>query len=379
MVPDIRQVLNEGSLFARIGSDEFCIYIDSRSERQVREIADRIRKILEAFRFKAGTVYYSISVSIGIASLEGPELVTYPGNLISRAHQACHMAKTKGRNLVWEYNAGDDAIKERHQDIFWMPMIRNALLNKKFFLVYQPVVNLQDGRIARYEVLIRMRGENGETIDPANFIPAAERMGLIHSIDLWVVEAAFDFLAALPAEMEHICLAINLSSAAFQDPALLPTIQQKLKMTWLDASRITFEITETAAIGNFEETRLMISKIRALGCHFALDDFGAGFCSFNYLKKFPVDYVKIDGQFIQNLINDETDRVLVRSMCEIANRLGKKTVAEYIENPRLIDVLREIGINYGQGFVLGKPEEKLLQNEYIAIENLLAKVSKSFL
>ncbi len=123
----------------------------------------------------------------------------------------------------------------------------------------------------------------------------------------------------------------------------------------------------------------MISKIRALGCHFALDDFGAGFCSFNYLKKFPVDYVKIDGQFIQNLINDETDRVLVRSMCEIANRLGKKTVAEYIENPRLIDVLREIGINYGQGFVLGKPEEKLLQNEYIAIEKLLAKVSKSLL
>lgn len=367
----IRQILHEDCLFARIGSDEFCIYIDNESDQQIKDIANRIRKELEAFRFQAGTVYYSISVSIGIASLLGSKLVTHPGNLISRAHQACHMAKANGRNLVWEYNAGDDAIKERHQDIYWVPLIRDALLNKKFFLVFQPVVNLQDGQIARYEVLIRMRGPQGNTIDPANFIPAAERMGLIHSIDLWVVEKAIDFLASLPDEMAHICLAVNLSSAAFQDPALLPTIRQKLEMTWLDAARITFEITETAAIGNFEQTRRMIGKIRSLGCHFALDDFGAGFCSFNYLKKFPVDYIKIDGQFIQNLVNDETDRVLVRSMCEIAKKLGKKTIAEYIENPRLIAVLREIGVNYGQGYVLGKPEEMLLQSDRVSIEKLL--------
>lgn len=196
-------------------------------------------------------------------------------------------------------------------------------------------------------------------------------MGLIHGIDLWVVEEAIEFLAKLPSERNYITLAINLSSVAFQDECLLPAIKERLELTWVDAKRITFEITETAAVENFEQTRDMILKIRALGCKFALDDFGAGFCSFNYLKTFPVDYVKIDGQFIRNLMNDETDQVLVRSMAEIANKLGKKTIAEFVETPELIAMLQEIGIDYGQGYVFGKPEQALLSDNPLFIRKLI--------
>lgn len=192
-------------------------------------------------------------------------------------------------------------------------------------MVFQPVVKLIDGDVSHYEVLIRLRGEDGLVIGPGEFIPAAERMGLIHGVDLWVVESAIDYLAALPMRLSHISLAINLSSVAFQDLSLLPTIKQKLQMSGVRAERLTFEITETAAVENYKETRSMINHLCALGCHFALDDFGAGFCSFNYLKNFPVDYVKIDGQFIRNLVKDETDQMLVRSMHHIAKKWVKKS------------------------------------------------------
>jgi len=184
---------------------------------------------------------------------------------------------------------------------------------------------------------------------------------------LWVVENAIDFLAALPSHRSYVSLAINLSGTAFQDPELLPTIRDKLELTWVDASRLTFEITETAAVDNFEKTREMINKIRSLGCKFALDDFGAGFCSFNYLKAFPVDYVKIDGQFIRNLLHDETDQMLVKSMVEIVSKLGKKTIAEFVENTKTAAMLIDMGVQLGQGYAFGKPEINLLDKQTIAI------------
>jgi diguanylate cyclase (GGDEF)-like protein len=354
----IRRTLEDTGLFARIGSDEFCIYLDDTSISEAKIWAEKIRTALDDFRFVIGTIAYSMTASVGLASLHSPRsLLLHPGELISKAHQACCMAKANGRNMVWVYNSEDGVVKERHRDICWVPIIREALLNKGFFLVFQPVVNLIDGDVSHYEVLLRLRDRAGTIINPGDFVPAAERMGLIHIIDLWVIERAIDYLAALPSQMSHISLAINLSSMAFQDEALLPVIKKSLEITRVNAERITFEITETAAVENFEKTRSMINQIRALGCHFALDDFGAGFCSFNYLKKFPVDYVKIDRQFIQNLANDEMDQVLVRSMHQIATKLGKKTIAEFVECPNTIKILREIGIHYGQGYVFGKPGE----------------------
>ncbi|MDF1583773.1 MAG: EAL domain-containing protein [Methyloprofundus sp.] len=363
IVSIIRKLMAKSDLFARIGSDEFCLFIKNKTADEVRQFAEKIRKAVYEYRFCTGDICYSISISIGISGLSMATVVYHPNELISRARHACNMAKENGRNLVWEYNEQDRSVRERRRDIYWVPLIKKALLEDSFFLVFQPIVNLFSGEVSHYEALIRMRGEDNEVISPVEFVPVAERMGLIHSIDLWVVENAIEFLAKLPADKASISLSINLSSVAFQDTSLLPTIKEKLELTWIDARRITFEITETAAVDNFEKTRDMITKIRALGCKFALDDFGAGFCSYNYLKTFPVDYLKIDAQFIRNLTNNPTDQILVKSMAELATKLGKKTIAEYVDTPEAIEKLREIGVNFGQGYIFGKPDIHLLPDE----------------
>jgi len=367
----IRKMLGKEDLFARIGSDEFCIFLKNNAKQDIKQFANQIRSKVYDFRFITRDICYSISLSIGISKFNTVNVISHPSEMISRARQACNMAKENGRNLVWEYNENDNSVQERHRDIYLAPLIRNALLEKKFFLVYQPVVDLYSGNISHYEALIRMNAEGENTVYPGDFIPVAERMGLIHSIDLWVISEAIDFLSRLPAEQNHLSIAINLSGFAFQDHSLLPAIKEKLELTWVEANRITFEITETAAVENFEQTREMIMKIRALGCKFALDDFGAGFCSFNYLKSFPVDYVKIDGQFIRNLLNDETDQVLVKSMADIASKLGKKTIAEFVENPETIVILKALGIDYGQGYLFGKPDPNILPSHSLSIKELI--------
>ena len=375
VVSIIRKLIAKSDLFSRIGSDEFCLFIKNKTADEVKQFAEKIRKAVYEYRFCTGDTCYSISVSVGISGLSTTTVVYHPNELISRARHACNMAKDNGRNLVWEYNEQDTAVRERSRDIYWVPLIKKALLDDSFFLVFQPIVNLYSGEVSHYEVLIRMRGDDNEVISPVDFIPVAERMGLIHGIDLWVLENAIEFLAKLPADKAKISLSINLSSVAFQDASLLPTIKEKLELTWVDARRITFEITETAAVENFEKTRDMITKIRALGCKFALDDFGAGFCSFNYLKTFPVDYVKIDAQFIRNLTNNPTDQILVKSMADLAANLGKKTIAEYVDSPEAIEKLREIGVNFGQGYIFGKPETHLLPNDHIVIADLMQEKS----
>ena len=367
----IRKTLNDVGVLARIDSDKFGLFLVNCSLQQAESWSQKILTGLDDFRFVIGSIAYNITASIGLSSLNSSKTMVHPRELISQAHQACCMAKTYGRNKVWKYDIEDTVVRERHRDIYWVPILREALIKERFFLVFQPIVKLSNGEISHYEVLIRLRNEARVVIEPYEFIPAAERMGLIHGIDLWVVEKAIDYLAALPPRLAHICLAINLSSVAFQDLSLLPMIKQKLEMTGVRAERLTFEITETAAVENYKQTRSMINRIRALGCRFALDDFGAGFCSFNYLKTFPVDYVKIDGQFISNLVNDETDQMLVRSMHQIANKMGKKTIAEFVETPEAISLLRKIGVNYGQGYIFGRPSEELLEQSVFQIENTL--------
>lgn len=367
----VRKLVPASSLFARIGADEFCLFLENKTKKQAHIIAETIRTTVENFRFFTGEICYSASVSIGITSLDNASPAQHPGEMILHSRQACNFAKINGRDKVKVYNQDDVAIKERRRDIYWVPIIRKALRESDFFLMFQPVVQLHNGDISHYEVLIRMRGEDGQTITPDQFIPVAERMGLIHAIDLWVVENAIDFLATLPSYMSRISLAINLSGSAFQYPDLLQTIREKLELTWVDAGRLTFEITETAAVDNFERTRDMINKIRDLGCKFALDDFGAGFCSFNYLKTFPVDYVKIDGQFIRHLEHNETDRILVKSMVEIAGKLGKKTIAEFVETPNIALRLKDIGVNLGQGYAFGRPERNLLDGHQVSLAIIL--------
>lgn len=358
----LRSYVKPGQLVARIGSDEFAILLEHVTESDAMDFAELLRKSLSESQFHSGAATYHVGVSIGLV-LNTPEEDVNVSQLLARADQACYVAKTQGRNTVYKFSGEDAGLRELRSDARWVPVLRQALADDKFFMVFQPVMNLRDGTVNHFEALIRMRGEGGEIYAPVDFIPVAERMGLIQQIDLWVVEHVLDFMAALPPEHADVCISINLSGHAFQGNNLLPLIKQKLEMTWVSASRLTFEITETAAITNFSETRDMVAKLRAIGCRFALDDFGSGFCSFSYIKNYPVDMLKIDGSFIVNLINDETDQLLVKSMIEVAHSLGKKVVAEYVENRQILEKLRELGADYVQGHYIGMPEIDLVNND----------------
>jgi diguanylate cyclase (GGDEF)-like protein len=362
----LRGCVKPGELVARIGSDEFAILLEHITEAYALEFAESVRSLLGDYQFGAsGGLRYHVGVSVGVV-VNVPDEEIGASELLARADQACYMAKNQGRNTVHRFSAEDQMMHNLRSDALWVPQIREALADDKFFLVFQPVMHLPTRRVTHYEALIRMYGDNGEVLTPAEFIPVAERMGLIHQIDLWVVEHILDYLASLPSHLSHISMSVNLSGHAFQDSSLLPLIKQKLDMTWVSASRLTFEITETAAITNFAETRKMVARLRALGCRFALDDFGAGFSSFSYIKNFPVDMLKIDGSFVANLMNDQTDQLLVKSMTEVAHSLGKKVIAEYVEHAELMEQLAGFGVDYVQGYYIGHPQQTLIDADWRA-------------
>ena len=354
-----RHEIGPAGLLARISSDEYTVLFEDITEDEALKVAERVRRVMEKFQFTTNNNTYHIGTSIGVATINPGNIVT-SSEILARADQACYVAKTHGRNIVHLFNKEDTEMLTLRSAIHWVPLIRDALATNKFLLVFQPVLELKNKTITHYEALIRMIGSDGNLVEPGNFIPVAEKMGLIHEIDLWVVNKAIDILNELPEKHKNTSFNINLSSHAFQDTALLPLLKEKLAQTGVQANRITFEITETAAVANFSQTREMIMNIRKLGCRFALDDFGSGFSSFNYIKEFPVDYLKIDGAFISNLLNDQVDQTLIKSMIEIAKKLNKKTVAEFVENQKVLDLLIQYGADYAQGYFIGKPSPELV-------------------
>jgi len=356
----IRAHVDDNNLVARIGSDEFAILLEQTSEDDALRYATELQRELSSSFFKCGSSDYQPCVSIGLVVHEPHEDITV-SQLLARAEHACHAAKSQGRNTVYKFTENDEGLRQLQNDAHWVPIIRKALAEDQFFLMFQPIMNIKARDITHYEALIRMR-KGDQLCSPTEFIPVAERMGLIHQIDLWVVERAMDFLSALPPENSDISISINLSSHAFQLRSLLPLIKKKLELSWISPGRLTFEITETAAVMNFTETREMVARLRALGCKFALDDFGSGFSSFSYIKNYPVDFLKIDGSFIINLLTDETDQLLVKSMIDIAHNLGKRVIAECVQNQEVLDKLVELGVDYVQGYHVGNPQTTLPDN-----------------
>lgn len=352
-------------LAARMSADEFCLFVENVPSHAAMRLAEDLRKAVDERRFLVGRETYHLSVSIGVALLNREQSDEHPSDFIARARQSCATAKSAGGNMAHLYNPDDRVVRERQADLRWVPVIREALKDDRFYLMFQPIVRLTDLSVSHYEVLVRMRDTRGEDIQPGEFIPAAERTGLIHKIDFCVVERAIEFLAGLPSSHKHVEVAVNLSTSAFMNSELLSLVRDKLELTWVDASRLMFEITETSAVTNYRQTRGLIASLRGLGCRFSLDDFGAGFSSFEYLKNFPVDCVKIDGQFVRNLPHDETDQVLVRSMTDIAHKLGKRVVAEYVDNADTLSLLRQFGVDYGQGYYFGPPSRHLLDQPLV--------------
>jgi len=350
----LRDFIDDDKTIARINSDEYSILINNCTLEAALLFSEKVRHAMKTFTFEIDDRIYNVGVSIGLAvTIKGEDISA--SEMLARADQACFVAKKHGRNMIHQYDNQDKETHQLREEAFWAPKIKDALNNSRFCLMFQPVVNLKTNQIEHYEALIRMHDENNELVSPGIFIPVAERIGMIHDIDNWVIKQAINALQQLPADKSYISLNINLSSHAFHDPGLLQRIKDALAESQVDAKRITFEITETAAIENYEQTREMIIKLRELGCSFALDDFGVGFNSFSYLKQFPVDYLKIDGSFIINLVNDKVDQTLVKSMVEISKTLGKKTVAEFVESEAILNMIKSYGIDYAQGYYIGKP------------------------
>jgi diguanylate cyclase (GGDEF)-like protein len=345
--------VRDGDLLARFGGDEFTLLLYNICEQDVLRAADNFRILCDEFRFSEDGKTFNLSCSIGVAMIDNQP--TSAAEVLSHADLACNIAKQQGRNRTNIYNPADLDKADMAADMDWAAQVREMLEHDRFQLVYQPIVSTADGEVLDYEVLVRMVCDDGKIILPGGFMPAAERFGLIHSVDRWIVSRAIQHLASLRAAGHPANFSINLSGKAFEDATLLPLIQELLDSSGLDPTWVTFEITETAAIANLTAAEDFITALKDIGCQFALDDFGSGFSSFAYLKHLPVDKLKIDGAFVKGMAHSSVDQAMVESMNQVAHALGKQTVAECVENEETLLILREMGIDRAQGNYIGRP------------------------
>lgn len=350
--------IREGDLLARFGGDEFTIILYNIDHDHAMPVAENIRSMFEHYRFNDSGQTINVTCSIGLTMIDGE--TRSAEEAMSRADLACNISKNQGRNCVHEYTEQDDAQSAMAEDMGWVARVRDAIDNDRFKLIYQPIVAIESHSIHGYEVLLRLPTEDGQQIKPGGFLPAAERFGLMHNLDRWTVRHAMETLSRLHQDNIETQFSINLSGRAVDDPRLLDMIRGILNDTGLNPASLTFEITESTAIANLKAARLFIGKLKDLGCRMSLDDFGAGFCSFTYLKHLPVDSLKIDGSLVQGIASTEVDQAMVQSMNQIAHALGKSTIAEYVENRETLSLLKHYGVDYAQGHFLGKPRSNLL-------------------
>jgi len=342
---------------ARLGGDEFGVLLESCTLDEATRTAEALRETVNEFRFVWDDRTFRLGVSIGIVPLVSSHEDV--ASLVGAADSACAAAKEAGRNRVYTYQETDIDLMKRRKEMQWAARINNALEENRFELFRQTIQPLQSGADPgeHYELLLRMRDEGGKLISPELFITAAERYGITPSIDRWVITHAFRWLVSKADERERLSLcSINLSGQSLTDEKFLPFVIDQLQTSGLSGNRICFEITETAAIASYSQANRFIHALKELGCRFALDDFGPGLSTFGYLKHFPVDYLKIDGSFVKEILHDPIDREMVRSINEIGHLTGKQTIAEFAENAEIITMLRGMGVDFAQGYGVDKPK-----------------------
>jgi len=341
---------------ARLGGDEFGVLLESCSLDEAMNTAETLRVAIGEYKFVWEGRNFRLGVSIGVVPITADNESV--ATMLSAADSACAAAKEAGRNRIHSFQENDIDLMRRRREMQWAARINNALEEDRFELFRQTIKPLQteeDG--AHYEILVRMRDESGDIISPGLFIEAAERYGITPNIDRWVIRSAFRWLVSEADERERLTMcSINLSGLSLADEKFLPFVIEQFKMSGLDATKICFEITETAAIASYAQANRFINALKELGCMFALDDFGTGLSSFGYLKHFPVDFLKIDGSFVKEILHDPIDREMVRSINEIGHLTGKRTIAEFAENEEIITMLRGMGIDYAQGYGVSEPE-----------------------
>jgi diguanylate cyclase (GGDEF)-like protein/PAS domain S-box-containing protein len=350
-----RQVRKQDML-ARLGGDEFGVLLEHCSMDEAQRVANALRGTIEDFRFIWDQQSFSIGVSIGVVPIQGPGQTV--SDILSAADAACYAAKDRGRNRIHVYHEEDVELARRHGEMRWVARLQKALEEDRFELAKQPIVPTSSSAVEgpHYEFLVRMRDEKGETVPPGAFLAAAERYNLSVRLDQWVVREAFRLLAADVEHLRELFLgSINLSGLSLADEEFLQFVIAELEEREIPPEKICFEITETAAIANLMGATHFIETLRELGCRFSLDDFGSGLSSFAYLKNLPVDFLKIDGVFVRDIVDDPIDRELVRAISEIGHVMGKRTIAEFVESRTILTVLKDLGVDYAQGYAMGEP------------------------
>lgn len=344
----INEYPDEKRIVARLGGDEFGVLLDESTMENANQIAESIRSLLDTNDLELPSgITINITASIGIVKIDGSLTAQ---ELLSYADMALYAAKDNGKNRVAIIESRDD--KTRLSEINnTVKMIKSAIKENRFLLHYQPIVRSGNG-IEHYEALIRMLDQDGKVVPPNDFIPIAERFGLMSQIDRWVLSNA---LIALK-ERSNIHIFINLSGHSLGDQALLSFIEESIRNSGIDPVRLGFEITETSAVSDLTQSEKWIKRLKMLGCKFALDDFGVGFSSFSNLGNLPVDFLKIDGSFVRNLDKDPKQKVLVQAINAVAHALGKHTIAEFVENKVISEILEELKVDYFQGYYIGEPQ-----------------------
>jgi len=341
---------------ARLGGDEFGLLLESCSLDEALRMAEQLRETIRNYKFVWEERTFRLGASIGVVPITGDSEDV--AGVLSAADSACQAAKEAGRNRVYSFQENDIDLMRRRREMQWAARINNALEESRFELFRMTIQPLQKAETgAHYELLLRMKDETGKIVSPDNFIAAAERYGITPAIDRWVIENALRWLVSEADERERLALcSINLSGQSLGDDKFLPFVIEQFHRSGIDASKICFEITETAAIASFSQANRFIQALKELGCKFALDDFGTGLSSFGYLKHFPVDFLKIDGSFVKEILHDPIDREMVRSINEIGHLTGKQTIAEFAENEEIINMLRSLGVDYAQGYGISAPQ-----------------------
>jgi len=364
MLRQLAQVLHRcirrNDTLARLGGDEFGILLENCPLKNAIVTADNIRQVVQEFRFVWEDNTFNIAVSIGLTPIS--QVAESISDVLRRADTACYVAKDGGRNRIHVFQFDDQELAERHGEMKLVSTINAALDENRLELWQQTITHVDklnkklEAGYVHFELLLRMRDRDGTLVGPESFLPSAERYDLATRIDRWVLDAMFSWFNKYPEQLDELEMcAVNLSGQSLSDEKFLNEIVEQLSSSNIPAEKICFEITETAAILNLAKASQFIKTLKRLGCSFALDDFGSGLSSFAYLKSLPVDFVKIDGFFVKDVVTDPVDLAMVKAINDMAHAMGKLTIAEFVEDKEILQKLVDLGVDYVQGYGIAQP------------------------
>ncbi len=356
-----RRAVRTSDKVARIGGDEFAFFLEGCSQDKGRSIMESILTELRNFRFSWDGKVFSIGASIGLLEFMPASHIQIK-QLFADADRACYTAKALGRNQVFVHIGHEEPEAVSNQRVHdWGKLLKDAIREDRFILFIQPIAPLREihvGQIRQYEVLLRLPFRQA-LLNPGSFLPMADRLDLMTSIDRWIIRKSMETLAKCccgqHGEKNSTRLMINLSAQSVQDPEFFGFVEQQIKRLGVSSGMICFEISESVAISNFVHTKRIMNALHGLGCHLVLDDFGSGFSSLNYLRELPLSYLKIDGNFVHNLVSNAVDAAMVKAVHEVGQVMNLLTIAELVEDAETLQHLRQIGVDFAQGYYCGRP------------------------